>query len=116
MQRFFNGAYSLSYYIKLWTVPATLTAAIFTLISCVTSQTPFLEYSIAKVALVHARKHEMNGKHATSEYNKAINYFKKGEQAFNNRKFHQAKKLFNKSIKWAEKAEAINRYKERAGI
>jgi len=85
----------------------------FYLVSCAGSP-PALEYSFAKTALKAARK--VNSiTNAESQWIKAKEYYHRGEKAFSVRDFISAKKWFSESIRWAEKAENISRFKMSTG-
>ena len=83
------------------------------LISCA-GNPPFLEYTIAQTALQSARK--VNAEQNTGAYwEKAVNYYHRGEKEFRNRDYISAERFFNESIKWAEKAENVSRFKMSTG-
>ncbi len=85
----------------------------FCFLSCA-GKPPFLEYTIAKTALKSARK--VNAEKNTGSYwYKALDYYQKGQMRFRERDYKSAEKLFNESVKWAEKAENISRFKMSKG-
>ena len=90
-----------------------LTAFSFLFISCA-GRPPFLEYSVAFTAVSSARKVNAD-KNATSQWVKAIRYYREAEKRFQVRDYSSAVKFFNESIKWAEKAENISRLKMSSG-
>lgn len=85
----------------------------FLLVSCA-GRPPFLEYSIAKVALKAARKVDSE-KNAGPYWIKAMDYYSRGEKSFQERDYLSSKHYFNESIKWAEKAENLSRFKMSTG-
>ncbi len=85
----------------------------FCLVSCA-GRPPFLEYTIAQTALKSARKVNSD-KNAVAYWSKAIDYYRKGEKRFQNRDYISAKQFFNESIRWAEKAENLSRFKMSKG-
>ena len=89
------------------------TFALFCLISCA-GKPPFLEYTIAQAALKAARK--VNAEKNTGPYwEKAISYYNKGGKKYRERDYISAERFFNESIKWAEKAENLSRFKMSTG-
>ena len=85
----------------------------FLLVSCA-GRPPLLEYSIAKVALKSARKVDSE-KNAGPYWIKAMDYYSRGEKSFQERDYLSSKNYFNESIKWAEKAENLSRFKMSKG-
>ncbi|MYE07789.1 MAG: DUF4398 domain-containing protein [Oligoflexia bacterium] len=90
-----------------------ITFAFLCLTSCA-GKPPFLEYSIAQTALQAARK--VNAEQNTGSYwEKAISYYQRGKKKFQERDYISAERFFNESIKWAEKAENLSRFKMSTG-
>ena len=85
----------------------------FCLTACA-GKLPFLEYTIAQTALKVARKVNSD-KNATAYWLKATDYYRRGEKRFQNRDYISAKQFFNESIRWAEKAENLSRFKMSKG-
>ncbi len=83
------------------------------LIACA-GKPPFLEYTIAQKALKSA--HKVNAdKSAISLWVRASRYYQRAEQQFQDRDYISARRYFNESIKWAEKAENLSRFKMSTG-
>ena len=85
----------------------------FSFLSCA-GKPPFLEYTIATTALKSARK--VNAEENTSSYwYRAMDYYQKGRREFRERDYKTAERFFNESVKWAEKAENLSRFKMSKG-
>lgn len=91
----------------------SLVVVFFCLVSCA-GRPPFLEYTIAQTALKAARKVNSD-KNAVAYWLKARDYYRRAEKKFLNRDYISAKQLFNESIRWAEKAENLSRFKMSKG-
>ena len=83
------------------------------LVSCA-GTVPFLEYSIAQKAIQSARKANASTM-APVYWMKALEYYKKAEQNFQERNYTSAGHLFGESIRWSEKAENFSRLKTSLG-
>ena len=75
---------------------------------------PFLEYTLARSA-IKAAQAANSDKHAVAYWTKALKYYKNGEQRYESRDYISSKRFFNESVKWAEKAENLSRYKISSG-
>ena len=75
---------------------------------------PFLEYTLAHSALQSAQTTKSD-RHAALYWTKASRYYKQGKRTFSSRDYMAAKRFFNESIKWSEKAENLSRYKISSG-
>ncbi len=84
-----------------------------TLFSCA-GRPPFLEYTLAHQALKSAKTIQSE-KHAVHYWLKANRYFHTGERKYRNRDYMSSKRFFNESLKWAQKAENLTRYKMSTG-
>ena len=87
---------------------------IFVLLTACAGKPPFLEYTISQKALKSARKVNAD-KNATTYWLKALNYYQRAEKRFQDRDYIPARRFFNESIKWAEKAENLSRFKMSTG-
>ena len=90
-----------------------LVGIIFFLTACA-GKPPFLEYTVAQVAIKSARKVH-SAKNAVTYWNKALHFYHKAEKKFQNRDYTSAQGYFRESIRWAEKAENISRFKMSQG-
>jgi len=90
-----------------------LVAFFFYLTACA-GNPPFLEYTIAQEAIKAAGKVDSD-KNATAYWTKALEYYQRGERRFQDRDYIPAEQFFNESIKWAEKAENLSRFKMSTG-
>lgn len=79
--------------------------------SCVTTQIPTQEYTMAKAAYEAAESHEAV-KFAPQLFYKMEKSYKKAELLFKERYYDEARKEFIKAQKLAEKAETVARVKE----
>ncbi len=75
---------------------------------------PFVGYVIAKTALKSARKAEAE-KNASPYWTKAMHHYQRGRNSFQERDYISAERFFNESVKWAEKAENLSRFKISTG-
>lgn len=87
---------------------------IFFYLTACAGKPPFLEYTLAQVAIKAARKVNSE-KNAISYWVKAMDYYRRGEKRFQDRDYISAGRLFNESRKWAEKAENLSRFKMSTG-
>ena len=71
---------------------------------------PFLEYTLARTAIQSASRARAK-QNAKLQWMKAMGYYHKGEENFNDRHYMSARRFFNESMRWAEKAENISRLK-----
>jgi len=79
-----------------------------TLISCA-GMPPVQEYNLARTAL-HAAKKFKASQYAPKSYRKALYSYKKGQKAFENRFYGQAREYFEQCVEEAEKSENITRW------
>ena len=91
-----------------------LLAALFFYLTACAGNPPFLEYTIAQEAIKAARKVN-SGKNAVAYWTKALESYQRGENRFQDRDYISAERFFNESIKWAEKAENLSRFKMSTG-
>ena len=85
----------------------------FCLTTCA-GKPPFVGYTIAQAAIKSARKANSE-KNAESYLEKAMDYYQRGKERFMERDYISATRFFNESIKWAEKAENLSRFKMSTG-
>ncbi len=81
------------------------------LASCTTITLPIQEYALARSALVAAESAEAE-RLAPLLFQQAQQSFKRAEYLYQEREFEDAKLLFNKAKKLAERAETISRVKK----
>ena len=72
---------------------------------------PLKEYSLARTALFHAKKFEAN-KYQPQTYERSRYFYRQGKKSFNERFYSEARDFFEQSIKNAERAENITRWKK----
>ena len=91
-----------------------LSVVFLCLLSACSGRPPFLEYTLARTAIQSAN-HVKAKQNAKLQWMKAMNYYHKGEERFNGRHYRSARRFFNESMRWAEKAENISRLKLSVG-
>ena len=87
---------------------------VFFYLTACAGKPPFLEYTLAQVAIKSASKVNSE-KNAPSYWIKAMDYYRRGEKRFKNRDYISAGRFFSESRKWAEKAENLSRFKMSTG-
>lgn len=83
-------------------------------LSACASAPPFQEYTIAKAAITAARDVD-SAKFAAPLWNRADEYYRKGEKAYNNSDYEVSKRQFILATEYAERAENVTRLKKFQG-
>jgi len=81
------------------------------LTACVTPPPPYEDYTLARTAL-HAAQEVDSARFASGWWSKAEESYRKGEQAYKEVEFEQAKKCFRNTVRYAERAEDQTRLKK----
>ncbi len=79
--------------------------------SCVVAPAPYEDYTIARSAFRAAQDVD-SPRFATGLWNKAEENFRKGEKAWKDAEFEEARKYFKRSIGYSERAENATRLKK----
>lgn len=75
------------------------------------SAPPFTEYTVARAAVGAAREFD-SAKYATGLWNKAEDFYRRGQKAFRNSDYEEARNFFRLATEYAEKAENLTRLKK----
>ena len=94
-----------------WLNSLILIGGIFTLTSCVIAPPPYEEFALARSAVKAAQEFD-SARFATATWNRADESYKKGQKAFKDGDFDQAKILFVTAQREAERAENATRLKK----
>ncbi len=70
---------------------------------------PIQEYTLARTALVAAKKFEAN-KYNPKSYRKAVYFYKKAKVSFDQRLYELSREYFNQCLEFAEKSEDLTRW------
>jgi hypothetical protein len=81
------------------------------LTACISPPPPYEDYTIARTA-IHAAQEVDSARFAAGWWAKAEESYRKGEQAYREVEFEEAKKLFKNATKYAERAEDATRMKK----
>lgn len=83
---------------------------LFLAVGCVNKLPPIEEYNLAQIAFRSAQDSEAK-RYAPKVFQQAGRYFKRAEQAYNERYYGESVEYFRKSRFYSEKAENISRLK-----
>lgn len=89
----------------------TLLSLLILLVGCVTPPAPYEEYSLARTAINAAQEADAS-RFASGLWYKAEENYRNGQKAYREAEFAKAKKFFEVSIQYSERAENATRLKK----